>query len=266
MTDSRALDWSDADVMCTDPPYDANVYKRATSQSRGRGTRHRDLGHLPIDRPLLEWTCSLAASVKRWSCIFTDVESVGTWRDGLQNAGATYIRALPWIRWSMPQLSGDRPPQAMELIVIAWGAARGRKSWNGPGNFTHFDAKALRGDGKHKCEKPLDLMLQLVEYFSNADELVIDPFCGSGATLLAAHILGRRVRGNDNDAAWNAKAHQRLVSPLTARDEERMARYFAGITKRAKDKHRVKMHTAKARAAMGTSYRAGQETLFSGAR
>lgn len=223
MTDSREIDWSSGDVMITDPPYDRRIYKRATSHGQGKGRKHRDLGHEPLTGDLLTWTCELAAKIPRWSVIFSDVESVGAWRDGLELAGATYVRAMPWIRWSMPQLSGDRPPQGCEMIVLAWGSKKGRKAWNGPGNLTHFDETKIRRVGKHMCEKPLALMHRLVEYFSDPGETVIDPFCGAGTTALAARLLGRQAKFNEIDPHWMAYAQRRFdAETLTHSDEMQM--------------------------------------------
>lgn len=224
MTDSRDIDWA-GDVMITDPPYAQRVYTHASSHSPVKGRRHRDLKHDAIDNSLMVWTCGLAARMPRWSCIFTDLESVGAWAGCLQSAGATYVRALPWIRWSMPQLSGDRPPQGAEMIVLAWGSRKGRKSWNGPGNLTNFDEKALRGTGKHPCEKPLDLILRLTEYFSDVGESIIDPFAGSGTTAVAAKLLGRKCQFNELDEHWMTQAKDRLAGGLTVRDQERLMRY-----------------------------------------
>lgn len=126
----------------------------------------------------------------------------------------------------MPQLSGDRPPTGCEFVSVFHGAAKGKKHWNGPGNLTHLAHKCLRGEGKHKAEKPLDLMLDLVDWFSDPGELVIDPFVGSGTTALACKLLGRDFAGTEVDAEWAARARARVAAPkLSARDEERYRRW-----------------------------------------
>ena len=48
---------------------------------------------------------------------------------------------------------------------------------------------------KHPTEKPVALLRQLVETSSLPGELVLDPCCGSGSTLVAALITGRRCVG-----------------------------------------------------------------------
>ena len=105
------------DICITDPPYSEHVHKSATScgtpgarpSKPAKGAAHRDLGFEHLGDDLRDFICVLAARTRRWSVIFTDTESVWLWKVGLEQAGATYIRAIPWVRWSMPQLSGDNP-------------------------------------------------------------------------------------------------------------------------------------------------------------
>lgn len=49
----------------------------------------------------------------------------------------------------------------------------------------------------YPTQKPLALLTRIVALASNPDDLVLDPFCGSGTTLLAAQNLGRRWLGID---------------------------------------------------------------------
>lgn len=53
-------------------------------------------------------------------------------------------------------------------------------------------------------------MLELVKRFSLPDQLILDPFCGSGTTGVAAVQLHRRFIGIDNDPAAIAAASERL--------------------------------------------------------
>src|ERR1019366_1928413 len=45
----------------------------------------------------------------------------------------------------------------------------------------------------HPTPKPLGWIKWAVELGSDAGELVVDPFCGSGTTLVAAKLLGRKA-------------------------------------------------------------------------
>ncbi len=236
------------DVMVVDPPYRAHVHKSAVSQSIGGGSRSRDLGFDHLTVALRQRIARFAALTKRWSVIYTDLESMTWWRLSLQAAGATYIRAIPWVRWSMPQLSGDRPPTGCEMIIVAYGSGGGKKHWNGPGNLLSFEHTCLRGEGKHKTEKPLDQLLDLVSYFSDSGETVFDPCSGSGTTGLACKLLDRQFVGLEVDPAWATFANARLVRELTERDQTRLDRWLKGQEEQAADRARVEAHTAGVRA------------------
>lgn len=227
-----SLEWIRTSVttMISDPPYRGHVHKAATSQSPGRGARHRDLGFAYLNPRLRRAIGHMAAAVQRWSILYSDVEA-STWlRLACTEAGAVYIRTMPWVRWSMPQLTGDRPPQGFEHLLVFWGhAPAGEKSWNGRGSLTHLDHLSLRGEGKHKAEKPLDQALDLVSWFSRPGDLVFDPFAGSGTICLAARMLGRHALGCELDEGWAASGNERLVQPLSERDNERVRRWLEDV-------------------------------------
>jgi hypothetical protein len=252
--DLAAIAAEPPDVMVVDPPYAAHVHKSAVSQSIGGGSRSRDLGFDYLSPALRRRIARFAALTRRWSVIYTDVESMTWWRLSLQAAGATYVRAIPWVRWSMPQLSGDRPTTGCEMIVVAYGSGKGRKHWNGPGNLLSLEHTCLRGDGKHKTEKPLDQLLDLVSYFSDPGETVFDPCAGSGTTGLASKWLGRQFVGLEVDPQWAAHANRRIEAatpgaPLASdRDQARLDRWKRSQAERAADRERVEAHTAEVRA------------------
>lgn len=247
--DCRSMVWPTVDAMITDPPYRSDVHKKAISQSPSGGVRSRDLGFECLTDSLREFVGICAGGVRRWSVIYSDVESVSEWRGALHQGEARYIRSVPWVRWSMPQLSADRPPSGCEMIVLAWGTDRGKKSWNGPGNLTHFDHKCLRGSEKHKAEKPLDQVLDLVEYFSNPGETVFDPFAGSGTIGLACKILGRDFVGSEIDPEWHDRAKARIEQSnhMSARDSERYERWIASKKLRYEANIRIRDNTSKIR-------------------
>lgn len=247
--DCRTATPEDFDVMIADPPYSSHVHKNATSQSPGRGTRFRDLGFESLSDELRNTIASYAARVKRWSLIYSDIEGLSDWKTAASFYGATYIRPLAWVRWSMPQLSGDRPPTGFELVTCYWGSQKGRKSWNGPGSLTHLNHKCLRGEGKHKAEKPLDQALDLVSWFTNPGDRVLDPCAGSGVMGLACKMLGREYVGYEISAEWAAKAKARIASPtLSERDAERHARWLETQAKEAVAGKARAENTAKTRA------------------
>jgi len=67
------------------------------------------------------------------------------------------------------------------------------------------------GNKLHPTQKPLSVLRPLVETFSVPQGLVLDPFSGSGSSLLAAKQLGRHYLGIELDATYHALASQRLA-------------------------------------------------------
>lgn len=64
----------------------------------------------------------------------------------------------------------------------------------------------------HQWQQSESGMLDMVRNFSMPDELILDPFCGSGTTGVAAVQLHRRFIGIDSDAAAIASASERLAA------------------------------------------------------
>jgi DNA modification methylase len=58
--------------------------------------------------------------------------------------------------------------------------------------------------GIHPSRKPIRLINELIELFTNKDDLIVDPFLGSGTTLIAADKLGRRCIGAELDPDYCA--------------------------------------------------------------
>ena len=66
------------------------------------------------------------------------------------------------------------------------------------------------GNAIHPTQKPVSALMPLIESFSFEGELVLDPFCGSGSTLVAARRLGRHFIGIELDPTYHALATRRL--------------------------------------------------------
>ncbi len=61
----------------------------------------------------------------------------------------------------------------------------------------------------YPTQKPLALLERIIQASSNPGDVVLDPFCGSGTTLVAAHQLGRQWIGMD---LGTAEAERRLLA------------------------------------------------------
>lgn len=71
-------------------------------------------------------------------------------------------------------------------------------------------AKNGHRGGTDTTQKPLSVLRHLVAYSCPPGGLVVDIFCGSGSTLLAAREVGRRAVGIDINEAECEKAAKRL--------------------------------------------------------
>jgi DNA modification methylase len=68
------------------------------------------------------------------------------------------------------------------------------------------------GNKLHPTQKPLSVLLPLIETFSKPGSVVLDAFTGSGSTLVAAKSLGRNYIGIELDEKYHAIACQRLAA------------------------------------------------------
>lgn len=65
--------------------------------------------------------------------------------------------------------------------------------------------------GKHPTQKPIALMRHFISLLSNPNELVVDPFMGSGSTGVGALLEGRQFIGCDINPEYFSLANQRLL-------------------------------------------------------
>jgi adenine-specific DNA-methyltransferase len=68
------------------------------------------------------------------------------------------------------------------------------------------------GNKLHPTQKPVSVLLPLIETYSGTQATVLDPFAGSGSSLMAAKLLGRSYIGIELDAKYHAVARRRLAS------------------------------------------------------
>ena len=66
------------------------------------------------------------------------------------------------------------------------------------------------GNKLHPTQKPISVLLPLVETFSRPDGIVLYLFAGSGSSLMAAKMLGRKYLGIEMDSTYHVTACTRL--------------------------------------------------------
>lgn len=207
----------------TDPPYDAETHAGARTAGKATtpsaATNQRELG--PINKIAIEFDPLDMASLlptllkcaRHWTVAFCSLEMLGEYR---RIAGDAWMRAGFWRRPDgAPQFTGDRPGQPGEGIAIMHrplsAGREGRTAWNGGGAHAFYEYMTVKHGRVHPTQKPEPLMAALVSHFSNAGDLVLDPFMGSGTTLHAAKRLGRRSVGIEINEAFCEIAAKRLL-------------------------------------------------------
>lgn len=191
-----------ADVLITDPPYGMSYISNfaiAGPSAPVRGDKD---------------TAERDALLERWFGLrFEQFDS-----DGVEAAGRFNRPALVFGTWRVDRPSwpirqlliwhkGDRP--GMGDLTLPWGPSHediyvmggiGEGHWTGKRGPSVIRARTREGNATnshtehgHPTPKPILLMQDLVSH--TVGDVIVDPFAGSGSTLVAARMLGRRCVG-----------------------------------------------------------------------
>lgn len=218
------------DHVITDPPYSPRTHANMRGNRGTAGVVDRDCGFGPLTPELrLEFSKMCSSLVTGFCLIMTDMESIGAWQQDFLESGGLWCRAIPWVRWSAPCITKHAPPSASEgvcifeprklpddaeCVAVARGKARKKRFWLNGGRMS-YDAKCLRAKSRdrmgHPTEKPIPLFEQMLLDCTEPGEIVLDPFCGSGALGVACLKHGRRYIGSDASEKWSTIALGRLV-------------------------------------------------------
>lgn len=76
---------------------------------------------------------------------------------------------------------------------------------------TSTTSKREKVFGKHPTQKPLALIKRIIEASSNEGDVVLDPFVGSGTTMVAAKQLNRKTIGFDIESEFIELTKERLA-------------------------------------------------------
>ena len=112
-----------------------------------------------------------------------------------------------------------RAVDEFEHLLIFWKPGitevdRGRLAggeWAEWGSRAVWRIPSVRANDDHEAKFPLELARRMVRLFSDAGEVVLDPFIGSGTTAIAAQMEGRRFLGMDVVEAHADLARRRIA-------------------------------------------------------
>lgn len=206
----------DVDHVITDPPYSEEFHAKGRTQVNDGFVRDASYGFDGIsDEERRGLAAHFHRLARRWTLAFSDPDSAHLWRDALVEAGLRYKRQGAWIKLGCtPQFSGDGPASGHESISIAYASLKktpGRSRWNGGGGRAVWTHPIASGDDReHTTQKPIALMLELVELFTDPEETILDPFAGSATTGVAAIRRGRKFIGIEKDPTYFQLACDRL--------------------------------------------------------
>lgn len=148
------------------------------------------------------------ALVKDADCyVMAEDKNVFAAHAGFLGAGFKYHGLLSWDKGA-PSRSRFYMKH-MEFTLFLWkGGARDIAR----GGDKRGQAMPRPKNAQHPTQKPVDLMKIYIRNSSRLGQVVLDPFVGSGTTLVAALRLGRRGIGIEKDPKYFDQAVQRICA------------------------------------------------------
>lgn len=209
------------DHVISDPPYEDELHKAIGRIRRNDGREMiTDLGFDGVNSSRADIVKAVVSLSNGWAILFTLAEGVRAWRDELQACEAKYDTCIAWVKPdSTPRMNGQGPARGFECAVTAW-CAPGYRKWNAGGKrgvYTHLTNQRDR-DGRHPTEKPVPLMRELLQDFTNAGQTILDPFMGSGTTGVACAKMGRKFIGVEMDDRYFDVACERITKAYAQGD------------------------------------------------
>ena len=200
------------DLIITDPPY-----KTITGGDSDGINSKRPKGMLDGNRKLFKyqkleiksWMSELYRVLKNSShCyIFTNALNMKEMLNESEKAGFKLHNILVW------EKNNCTPSQyymknCEYILFLRKGKA---KYINEIGNSkTVHKFNNIIGKKLHPCEKPIDILKMYINNSSNQNDVVLDPFMGSGSTLIACKELNRNYIGYEIDKQYFNIAQKRI--------------------------------------------------------
>ena len=218
----RDLAPGSVDLILTDPPYTISKetgFKSLGERSVARFAVNMDFGEWDKDQIDIYQLASLSFSSLRkggTAIIWYDLWKSSYLADAMVHAGFKQMRMIIWEKTNPVPLNQAVNYLSNSREIALLGVKGGNPTFNAKYHSGVFRLPIHRDGGKrlHPTQKPIKLFSDLVLIHSNTDDLIIDPFLGSGTTAIAAVSSGRQFLGGDIDPQYVEIAGGRLEAAL----------------------------------------------------
>lgn len=214
------LDDGSVDLMITDPPYGLERLEALRKPGSAKMTGHQlmsdkhNMTIIEVCDLLQTLAPELARVLKEGShfYMFCGFQYIGRFIDALSPHLEFQPPLLIWDRGkpSSPGYGYNYLSRA-EAIIYGHRSPRGKRLNEQKYNILECP-DVPRGARIYPTEKPVPLLQTLIAQSSILNDLVLDPFAGSGSLLEAARASGRRAVGFEVDKGAYLRAQQRLTN------------------------------------------------------
>jgi DNA modification methylase len=183
-----------ADMVFTDPPYNVNYGATMKDKLRGknRAIRNDNLGD-GFEQFLRDACANILAVTKGAVYICMSSSELHTLHKAFTEAGGHWSTFLIWAKNTFTMGRSDYQRQ-YEPILYGWKEGSDHY-WCGARDQgdVWFVKKPVAND-LHPTMKPVELVERAIRNSSKSRDTVLDPFAGSGSTLIACEKTGRQAR------------------------------------------------------------------------
>ena len=188
-----------ADMVFTDPPYNVNYGDTAKDKLRsqggakaGRKIMNDNLGD-DFEAFLIAACKNMLAHTKGALYICMSSSELDTLQSAFRKAGGKWSTFIIWAKNTFTLGRSDYQRQ-YEPILYGWKEGN-EHYWCGARDQgdVWFYNKPQKND-LHPTMKPVDLVIRGIKNSSKTQDIILDPFGGSGSTLIAAELTSRQAR------------------------------------------------------------------------
>ena len=182
------------DMAFTDPPYNVNYANTAKDKLRGK---HRPImnDNLGADfGAFLTAACrNILAVTKGAVYIAMSSSELDTLQSAFRSAGGKWSTFIIWAKNTFTLGRADYQRQ-YEPILYGWRNGTDHYWCGARDQGDVWQVKKPQKNDLHPTMKPVELVERAVRNSSKTRDIVLDPFGGSGSTLIACEKSGRRAR------------------------------------------------------------------------